>query len=142
MIISICPHFSSTSLYCLFVSHSPSPRTVNSDLKWQCATTPHKPTIFLPLLLCFLLSFTFFPFQSGTCSFPLFNPPSFYSILIPLLLYLLSSSPTSLTVIGRQPERGSEGIRLGLKCNIRLLKRLVVEISPSEPPPNLMNWHS
>lgn len=142
MIISICPQFSSTSLYCLSVSHSPSPRTVNSDLKWQRATTLHKPTISLPLLLFFLLSSAFLFSLPGVCSFHLFNPPDFHSILIPLFLYLLSSSPDSLTGIGRQPERKSEGIRLGLKCNIRLLKRLVVEISPSELPPNLMNWHS
>lgn len=132
MIISICPQFSSTSLYCLSVSHSPSPCTVNSDLKWQRATTLHKPTISLPLLLSFLLSSTFL---SGICSFLHFNPPDFHSILIPLFVYLLFSSPHSLTGISRQPDQKSEGIRLGLKCNIRLLKRLVVDILQSELPP-------
>lgn len=141
MIISICPQFSSTSLYCLSVSHSPSPSTVNSDLKWQRATMLHKPTISLLLLLPSFLT-PFLLLLSGFCSFPVFNPSDFHSILIPLFLYLQSSSPHSLTCISRQPERKSEGIRLGLKCNIRLLKRLVVDISVSELPPNLMNWHS
>lgn len=135
MIISICPQFLSTSLYCLSVSHSPSPHIVNSDLKWQRATALHKPTISHPLLF-------FFSSLSGICSFRLFNPPNFNSVLIPLFLCLLSLSPSSFAGIDRQPERKSEGIRLGLKCNIRLLKRLVFDISPSELPSNLMNWHS
>lgn len=132
MIISICPQFSLTSLYCLLVSHSPSPHTVNPHLKWQHARTLHKPAISLPLpYLPPLLHFLSSPSLS-----------LIHSILIPLFLYILSSSHRSLTGISRQPERKSEGIRLGLKCNIRLLKRLVVDIWLSELPPNLMNWHS
>lgn len=94
---------------------------------------------FLFLLPPFLFSTTFLLFVSGFFSFRLFNPSDFHSILIPLFLYLLFSSPYSLTGISRRSERKSEGIRLGLKCNIRLLKRLVVDISLSELPPKLMN---
>lgn len=130
MIISICPRFSSTSLYCLSVSHSPSTRTVNSDLKRQRRSI-NQPFLFLYYLPSFPSSLTpIFFFSSVWLSALSLIHLDFRSILDISLSSIYCPSPlTSWQAAGRQPER-KEGIRLGLKCNIRLLKRLVVKISP------------
>lgn len=128
MIISICPRFSSTSLYCLSVSHSPSTRTVNSDLKRQRRSI-NQPFLFLYHLPSFPSCLA--PFSSVWLSALSLIHLDFRSLLDTSLSSIYCPSPlTSWQAAGRQPERKSEGIRLGLKCNIRLLKRLVVKIPP------------
>lgn len=91
---------------------------VNHPVTVNSASTLHNPALPHPMLLLFLL----LPFHLITGS-----------VLIPISLYLPPSCPALLDghlLVALMK-------RLGLKCNIRLLKRLEVDISLSKPPPQI-----